>query len=744
MKRSFLVKWWFVVLLLVGFQVVSAQKATYKELVTEGNYLFLEENYANAIVNFEKAYLLDSTNSYLNFNLGICYLNTLNKKHLAEKFLAKAALNVSKSCNMDNPMEKTAPPLTHLYYGEALHFNYKFNEALEQFKLFEKYVSSKDKEWKKLISQYRAYCTYAKELVNNPLNIQIQNLGDSVNTEYPEYSPILSADERTLIFTTRRPGTTGGIKDEFGNFNEDVVVSYKDDEGNWSRPASLSENINGIGMEASINLSPDGQTLILYRDGGDGMGGNIYYSNFDGEGWSPLKDFGSDVNTKYWESHACLSLDQNTLIFVSDRPGGYGGRDLYRCVKLPNGSWSKALNMGPVINTEFDEDGAFIHPDGKTFYFTSNGHKSMGGFDIMYATLDENNQFSNVTNIGYPINTTDDDIFYVTSPDGKRGYFSSVKENGFGNKDLYIAFNPEAKEKALALFRGQIIPSEGESLPEGLIILVKDKLTGEIVGKYIPKQNNGTFSTILPPGREYTFSYQASSGDEFYSEDVFVTGDLAYTEIKREVNLEPVKLLGKIKAKSNDLKMNITVLNNPKDRKAVRGAKVTLTDEAGVVKEFSGDDNGKLKDIALEIGKIYSVSVEVNGQKSEMATVTTKDVKPPKVYSQFIYLENKAAPVSKITLNVLVRDLKKKPITNAKVILQDAAGNKYEALTETNGKVKNIPLNANVYYDLYVVNGDVVSKKISFNTKKIKGKYKVNKILTVKRAPAPKTNNRAE
>lgn len=743
--------------LLLFFVIITqdgfSQKKTYKEYVTEGNYLFMEENYANAIANFEKAYQIDSTNAYLNFNLGICYLNTPNKKHLAEKHLAVASEKVSKSCNVDNAMEKTAPPLTHLYYGEALHINYKFEEALAQYSLFEKFVSSKDKEWNKTIARNRTIANYAKEIVASPLNVQLQNLGDSINSDYAEYSPVLTADERMLIYTTRRPNTTGGMKDEFGNYNEDVVVSYKDDQGKWSSPVSLSPNINGNGMEASINLSPDGQTLIIYRDGGDGMGGNIYYSTFDGEGWSPLKDFGSDVNTKYWESHACLSLDGNTLIFVSDRPGGYGGRDIYRCVKLPNGLWSKALNMGPVINTEFDEDGAFIHPDGQTFYFTSNGHKTMGGFDIMYATLDENNQFSNVTNMGYPINTTDDDVFYVTSPDGKRGYFSSVKENGFGGKDIYMAFIPEAKERPLALFKGQIVPAAGEKLPEGLIIIVKDKLTGEIVGKYIPKQNNGTFSTILPPGREYVFSYQAPAGNEFYSEDVFVTGDLAYTEIKREVNLEPVKLLGKVKAKSNNLLMNITVLNNPKDRKPISGAKIILTDDAGNSREYTSDDKGQFNNIELENGKIYNVMAENDGKKSDLGTVTTKDVKPPKVYSQLIYMEksgttppsSSAMPSSSdIVLNVRVRDVKKQAFANAGIVLSDNKGNKFEAVTEENGTFNNIPLESNVYYEVLAVSGNNKSKKAAFNTKGIKGKYTVKRTLILARLDDDESSDLAD
>src|SRR6185369_11165079 len=143
-----------------------------------------------------------------------------------------------------------------------------------------------------------------------------------------------------------------------------------------------------------------------------------------------------------WESHACLTNDGNTIYFVSDRPGGFGGRDIYRCVKLPNGAWSKALNVGPVINTEYDEDGGFMHPDGKTFFFASKGHKTMGGFDIMFSILDEDNKFTEPFNLWHPINTPDDDVFYTTSHDGKRAYFSSAKEGGYGEKDIYMISIP--------------------------------------------------------------------------------------------------------------------------------------------------------------------------------------------------------------------------------------------------------------------------------------------------------------
>lgn len=704
---------------------------TYKDYMLEGNYLLLEENYNLAIISYEKAYKIDPKNANLNYNMGICYLNTLNNKTRAEAYLENAVQKVNRNCNLDDPLEATAPPLAHFYYAQALHVNYKFDEALVQYGLFEKYIGDKDKEWSKTIARDKATANFAKEIIEVPLNVQITNLGDSINSSYPDYSPVLSADERTLIYTTRRPNSTGGLKDENGNYNEDVVVSYKDDNGFWSAPKALSGNINGNGMEAAINLSPDGQTLMLYRDGGDGMGGNIYYSTFDGSDWSPLKDFGTDVNTKYWESHACLSSDGNTLIFVSNRPGGYGGRDIYRCVKLPTGSWSKALNMGPVINTEYDEDGAFIHPDGTTFFFASNGHKTMGGFDIMFATLDENNQFSDVTNMGYPINTTDDDVFYVTSPDGKRGYFSSAKEGGFGEKDIYIVTIPDAREKPLALFKGQIVPSLGEKLPEDLVVIVKDKATGEIVGTYRPKLNNGTFTTILPPGREYTFSYNAPAGNEFYSEDVFVSNEIAYKEIKREVSLEPVKLLGKIKAKTKDFVLNTVVLDNSKTKNPIENAKVIVTDAEGRSKEYPTNASGRFDGIVLAAENVYKISAELTDKKSELVTVSTKGAVPPKVFNQVFFLEKKAAVASELTLEVLVRNKKKKPIGNANVTLVDANGQKFEGITDANGTLRNIPLDTDLKYELSALSGNKVSEMTGFTTNKLKGKAIIKKTLVI-------------
>ncbi|MES2516154.1 MAG: hypothetical protein V4580_18510 [Bacteroidota bacterium] len=630
-----------IIIILIGANVLKAQlpSGSYTDYVREGLFLVGEENYDMALKNFLEAYQKDSSSANINYNIGFCYLNSSTTKGLAESYLAKSIKDISKNYKSDNPSEKSAPPLAIFYYGKALHINYKFDEALVQYDSFlNTYVS--DKVNKEDVAFYKAQNEFAKEIMMAPINVKIANLGDSINSSYPEYSPVLSVDESSLIYTTRRNTGTGGERLPDGHYFEDVVISYKDAMGRWSSPKSLSANVNTAGHEGSINLTADGQTLIVFKD--DNGDGNVYFSTWDGKDWSSLQSFGSDINSKYWESHACLSADNNTLYFVSDRPGGYGGRDIYRCVKLPNGAWSKALNVGPAINTKYDEDGPYIHPDGITMIFASCGHRSMGGFDIFFTTIEEDKKFGEPINMGYPINTTDDDVFFVTSPDGKRGYFSSAKDGGFGEKDIYMMSIPDAKEKPLVLFKGAIIPAEGEKLPEDIIIVVTNKETGEVVGNYRPKEN-GTFATILAPNKNYNFSYQVK-GQEFYNEDIYVSSDLAYQEIKKEINLEPVNLLGSIKAKSTGIILNVVVLNNARDKQPVPNAKVVLTEKGGSDSNLDTDARGKHDDTKLTADKLYTLVAESNGKKSKVNSFNTVGVKGSKSITQVIYMDDSKKP----------------------------------------------------------------------------------------------------
>jgi hypothetical protein len=624
-----------------------AQTATYADYFKEGNFVLLEENYDVALFNFLKAYKIDSSSANINFNVGYCLLNSSSKKALAERYLAKAVQNVSKNYKQDDASETAAPPVAYFFYGKALHINKKFDEAVVQYNYYQQNFGN-DKTTIKEVEEFKKQSEYAKELTAAPLSVKVENLGDSINSIYPDFNPILSSDERMIIFTTRRNTSTGGLKTPDGQYYEDIVVAYKDDNGIWSSPKSIGgkfnkNNINTPNHDAAISLSPDGQTLIVFKGVSD-SDGNIFYSTWDGEDWTSLQEFGSDINTEFWETHACLSADGNTLYFVSDRPGGYGGRDIYRCVKLPNGKWSKALNVGPTINTKDDEDGPFLHPDGLTFMFSSNGHKTMGGFDIFFSMIESDGKFSEPINMGYPINTPDDDVFFVTSPDGKRGYFSSAKEGGHGEKDIYMMTIQGVKETPLVLFKGGIIAADGEKLPEDLEIIVTNKNTGEIVGKYKPKENGG-FATILAPNKNYNFSYQ-SKGEEFYNEDLFVPNEISYQEIKKEINLEPVSLIGKVRARDNSISLSTIVYNNINDNVPAPNSKITVVEKGGKTVTYDTDEFGKKNGIVLNRESIYTIFAESNGEKSNVISVSTKNLKGGRAMTQALYLKDVPAIAS--------------------------------------------------------------------------------------------------
>lgn len=735
-----------VILVSVGLSA-SAQKKKkapgYKEYFLEGSYLLLEDEPELALRNFKKAYAIDSSSSNINYMMGISCLLSANHKAEAEYYLQKSVSTISGTYKSDSYKEKSAPPLSHFYYGKALHFNYKFDEAMKQYEAFKPSVNPKDLEYVKMLAHEEFKTTTAKNITNFPLEVKIKNLGDSINTEYPEYSPVFSGDERTMIFTTRRPEISA-IKDEDGNPFEDIVVSYKDDKGTWSKPVPLG--INTTGHEACLNLSPDGQTLLVYKNeagGANPLGnGNVYYAQFDGKGWNTLQEFGSDVNTIYLETHACLNADGNLLFFASDRPGGYGGKDIYRCVKLPNGKWSKALNMGPRINSEYDEDGGFMHPDGQTFYYASNGPGTMGGYDVFYATLNEDNRFDNPTNIGYPVNTTGDDIFYVVSPDAKRAYFASAKEGGKGDKDIYELTLGEKREVFLALFKGQILPAEGQTLPENLMVLVKDKETGETIGSYRPKLQNGTFSAILPPGKTYNFSYQTEEGTEFYNEDIYVSNEYAYQEYKRGVELEPVRVGSKVKVIVNTVELNVQVLNNVLEKKPVAGARVILKEVGENKRVFTTNDEGKTEYALVTIDSQYEITADIDDKKSDKKALSTKGVKVAEKITEVVFLEKVPVPVPSKAhpLDLVVKHPKtKKPIASTSITLTDDEGNKTEYTTDENGRLRNVPLIPGFSYKLLAYKDSFASEEevITVPTKAAK----VNKTILL--AYNPVTINHA-
>lgn len=496
----------------------------------------LEDNYKQALKNFAEAYKIDSANSNINFKVGFCYLKSSAEKNKAAHYFEKAVKNISKNYAEFESEERKAPITSYYYLGVSYHINYQFDDAIAAYGEFKKLLSPAQMENIKKVERQIEISKTAKEITTTPIDVKINNL-EVVNSEYPDYSPVISADEKMLVFTSRREGSTGGEMTVDDQFYEDIYVSYKQKNNTWTNPENISSKINTIAHEATVGLSMNGQELFIYK--GDN-GGDIYDSKLEGYNWTTPTKMGSNINTPNWETSASISSDGNVLYFVSDREGGLGGRDIWKTVKLPNGKWSLATNLGAPINTPDDEESPFLHPNGTKLYFSSTGHKNMGGFDVYSSVLNpEANSWSEPTNVGYPINTTDDDLYYVISPDGKRAYFSSSRKGGKGEKDIYIASLNPSDDISLTLLKGQIITDNNDEIPNDVVISMQNTETGNIEGVYKPIRKTGTFVVIIPSGKKYHFSYTQGE-KEFYAEDFFVPENSSYKEIEREVPLHTV------------------------------------------------------------------------------------------------------------------------------------------------------------------------------------------------------------
>lgn len=534
---------------MLGMSPVVAQSGQLSDAqrFEEAGRLMEESFYDQAASVWLQLVTTSPDNSNYNWKLGEAYMKSYNQKSKALPYLQVAAekRKPGRSASYDpfDPKETNAPPEVEYWLGKAYHLQSEFDKADEHYRNFIAEVGSKN-DFRPMAEHGLLETANARQLMADPKPYQITNIGPIINSEYPDFSPVISLDGNALFFTSRRirpdSSNIGVIDPMAGLPYENIYVSYKDRRGEWQQPEPL--NIDPlVGHLASVNVSADGQTLFIYRD--DDGDGNLYQSDLVGEQWTEPVRMGSDINSKAWETHGAITADGNTFYFVSDRSGGLGGRDIYRVVRLPDGKWSKAQNLGNVVNTPYSEDAVFIHPDGRTLYFSSTGHNTMGGFDIFTTELQDDGTWTTPVNIGYPLNTVDDDIYFVTSADGRLGYFSSDKIGGYGEKDIYIVDLPEEMgTDGLAVLKGKILPIPGEPLPKDLMLHITDKASGEVTN-YRPRQRDGVYVAILAPCKTYHLDYRVND-TTFHSEDIFVECESSYQEINKEVYLTPVSLAG--------------------------------------------------------------------------------------------------------------------------------------------------------------------------------------------------------
>lgn len=419
-KQSFVIA----MLLIFSFQLNRAQNNSEKETFEDAEYFFAQESYPDALASYLRLYKRGfKDNSNINYKIGICYLNTTTEKNKAVEHLQIAVKKVSDKYNEGNIKEINAPYDAYLFLGNAYRINLQLDKAIEAYG---KYISltlnekgrDEDKNWAKM--QIEA-CKRAKTGTNRPQRVKLTSLGKPLNTNTANYNPIISSDESTIIFITQQ---------RFYN----AIMFSKKKKDKWDAPINITPQIMSDGDQTPVYLSSDGKTLLLNRQ--DPYNSDIYISHFDGKVWSASTPLNKEVNTKYWESFASMSPDGKTLYFTSNKPLGYGGGDIYVAKLGYDGQWEPANNIGKDINTPYNEESPYIAPDGKTLYFSSQGHESIGGFDVYYSVKDENGKWSKPVNLGFPINTTDDDQNYVPTANKYFAYQARIVQGGLGDLDI--------------------------------------------------------------------------------------------------------------------------------------------------------------------------------------------------------------------------------------------------------------------------------------------------------------------
>jgi outer membrane protein OmpA-like peptidoglycan-associated protein/tetratricopeptide (TPR) repeat protein len=499
--------------ILLGLQLSHLNAQPVTGLVAQADKLYDKKQYQKAVELYLQALEANPDDASLNLQTGLSYLYSESK--------SKAAKYISKAHRLNPRINDEI----NYHLGIAFQNTNEFLKAIDHFEQFKKVK----KELSELADKRIAECRIADSLSHYELNVVIENAGPNVNSRFHDYAPIISGDGKTLLITSNRTANERELKE--GTNYEDIYICRKSANG-WE-PAKKISSINTEYNDAAASLSPDGKTLFLYYEEG---AGDIYTSQLQGNEWTKPAPLNKNINTEqYWETSATLSSDGKKIYFASNRPGGIGELDLYVSELDGKGSWGKAVNLGPVINTPENEDSPFIHPDNATLYFSSDGHPSLGNTDIFVSML-AGNKWTKPENLGWPINTWEYDGFFTISADKKHGYFSTLKEGGLGDSDIYSItflepkFKPKPKpvvvaveqpkpkpantdfvdpsieksrnEKVVSVLKGKVI-DEDTAEPLAATIFLVDNETKKILSKISVDSLNGDFELVIPHGGNY-------------------------------------------------------------------------------------------------------------------------------------------------------------------------------------------------------------------------------------------------
>lgn len=492
-----------------------------KDKIIDAEYFFLNEDYKSALELFKELYDEDPANANFAYRIGLCYQLMPFEAGQSIPYLEKATRNMTFEYNEGSYKERKAPMNALFYLGYGYHTNNSLDNALEYYQAYRDSLPVDDVYNIKMVERQIISVRNAKEISKLPVSTEIANVGNRINSKDADYNPTLTADGNTLIFT--REIWVDTLKTNTGEEEASerilkILVSYLEND-KWTEPEDISDDLATEGNCKTLSLSADGNELLLYKDdwndGGvtDYKEGTIYYSKKVGDSWTPIKKLNRNINSASWESHATLSPDGQQLYFTSERRGGMGGLDIYVSY-WEDGDWGPPYNLGPTINTPYDEETPFILADGKTLYFSSEGHYNMGGFDVFYSRLLNTGEWSEPVNVGYPINTTADNVFYTPIKDGSIAYYAVARHEGyftFGDLDIYeLEVVIPVDENPKVVLEGEIKLEDLNELDTTFIVNVIDTLTGETIAEAKPNLETGKYELEVSPG-DYKLTFQGSN-----------------------------------------------------------------------------------------------------------------------------------------------------------------------------------------------------------------------------------------
>ncbi len=509
-----MVKFIFTLLIILGFSsnIVAQNNDKLKEYYNITIELIKQKNYTEALKYSKKVLEYNPDNSNYNYLTGFCYLNIDYKKHLSLPYLLKASNNIEKNQTVPNYKKNTAPVDALLFLSEAYYYNYKFFKATETLKEFQKNAPNFSQI---KLNELRTKYLNAARTATTHAHFESKHLKSPVNNENNQLIAVSNIDE-TILYVT-----------ELDENNKTHIYQYTKSNGKWENKTTLDQVLNKKNTAKLVALSANANVAILEQNG------NLYISENMGQ-WSEPEKLSSNINSKYDEQSASLSIDGQTLYFSSNRPNGFGGYDIYFSHILPNGKWQKAKNIGSSINTKYDETSCNIHYDNVTMSFSSNRENTIGGYDLFLTEREKDTVWTEPENIGYPINTVYDDINFSFTYDNQNSYYTTDKDNSLGSKDVYKVKIFSIQKASTSVVKGVIKNKAGEVVTDKIIYLT-DRSNGKYVGQYKPN-SAGEYTFILTPGKKYFISFE-DKNIIFSPKLISIPDNSAFSEIGKSINI---------------------------------------------------------------------------------------------------------------------------------------------------------------------------------------------------------------